>query len=768
MINGFPEPDEANDGTPLLVFGQFVLMQGALWQFVGRSKDGLDQFYNRELKKTIPLHFSQIAEAWKREEFKILPLEGKSPTPSILRNVQIPLDCYTVEQQHLMRIGLHYVQKFDADFICKKVSKNRDSVEPWLKKLHEEDPPKEAASPAEYLSKYQVVRAYDKWIAGGRCITALAHGNQFGTHTSDLDDIRHIIEAAIEQFHVPYPDLELKDLCKLINAEIVKAQDDGTVPKFKEKFVKTPDGKRVKTPDGKWKVQLEPYHPSPCKQTILNHIDRLNGHEKRRIREGIDKANREHGPRGRKLRPELPFDEWQCDHALLPVHAKVTVRNKHGQVEEVSMGPVWNTGVVDVASTYILSVVLGIDGPSTSRSMEALKFGMCPKGDFFRSIDGLKSHYDPTNIPFLLFVDNGLDYHGKDLDAMMDKMNIENGFAAAYRGDHKETIEKINRLINAHWLKFPGAVREQPERGTRPQKREVIPLPIEQIREETWRFVMEYNTTRRKDLGNRSPLEVMESGTAKIEAARKSGRPLPLRSIMTKSKHDIDRAFSLRAEATVRENGVRYKYLEWSGSGFADRSGHRVIIHMPPGNVQDAWIFDIEDRTWFTGLGVWPLYMMGLPLSEHLRILDRVKGHEASTNTDAAGKRRPLDWRHYMSDDCEPLRRLFALAGKSFELDPSKKRNDKLWSSPRDVGRSIDFSILSTRAVAVDLLEGRISSGAGKLINVSKGADGVIDLVPVPKPRTTVFDVSWEPAEEDDRIDMTSDPLRRNDEGTPT
>jgi hypothetical protein len=194
--------------------------------------------------------------------------------------------------------------------------------------------------------------------------------------------------------------------------------------------------------------------------------------------------------------------------------------------------------------------------------------------------------------------------------------------------------------------------------------------------------------------------------------------------------------------------------------------GHRVVIHIPPGNAQQTWIFDTEDRTWFEGLGVWPLYMTGLPLSEHQRNIKRVQAYEDSVSTDDSGKPKSFSWKRYMDDDCEGLRRLFELAGKSFELDLGKKRNDKLWNGPRDVGRAIDFSILSTRAAAVDLLEGRIPPGLEKLIDVKKGADRVIDLAPIPKPPKKVPNALWQPAE-DGFIDMTSDPLGRNDEGKP-
>lgn len=579
----------------MLAPGQFVEIQGVTWQFVRRSKDGFDQFYNRALDKTVPLHFSQWGPAWERCEVKVLGRTDTPPKRSVLRNAQIPLKYYSAEQQRRMRIREHYVTRFHKDFLEGKVTRDRDSVGEWLETV---EAPPDAKEPHEHLSKYQVVRAYDDWISGGQRIEALAHGNAFGTHKSTLEDVRGIMEDVIEQFHVPYPDLEVEDLRSLIIGQIEKAQEEGEVPKDKKY--------------------------EPCKQTIYNYIDRLNGHEKRRIREGLDEANREHAPRGRKLRPERPFDEWQADHVLLPVKIKVVIRDKQGNAEEVVMGSVWCTGVIDVATQYMLALIFGVDGPSTPRCLEALRFAMCPKGDFFRSIEGLSSRYDPTIIPMMIFVDNGLDLHGEDLDAMMADLHIENGFAGTYRGDHKESIERFNRRIKEFWRKFPGAVPRPAGRGKRPRKHDVVPLTIEQVRDISWRFAMEYNTAPQKSLGNISPLEAMKRGIAKIEAAKKSGKPLPLRSIMTKSVDEIDRIFAIREEATVTHNGVRHKHLEWSGSGFADRIGHKVEIHINPRDVGEVWVFDLADKTWFKGFG-------GMALLHEGTALRRTPAHHRTT-----------------------------------------------------------------------------------------------------------------------------------------
>jgi putative transposase len=500
----------------------------------------------------------------------------------------------------------------------------------------------------------------------------------------------------------------------------------------------------------------------PCRQTLHNYIDRLSGWEKRRIRENIDEANREHAPRGRKPKVALPFEEWQGDHALLPVQTKVSLRDKQGNVVEVGMGGVWFTGLIDVASQYVFPAVLGTDGPSTARSQEALRIAMCPKDAYFESV-GLKGQYDPTIIPQMIFLDNQADNHGKDQDAMMADMDIENGYAGAYRGDHKESIERFNRKLKKWWRKFPGANPrpEENKRGKRPRKFPVVPLTIEQIRLETARFIAEYNDTPQKGLGNISPRQAMERGIAKIEAARKSGRPLPLRSIMTKSVDDIDRAFTIRATAVVRSNGVRHKYLEWTGSGFTDRIGHKVDIHMNPRDLQEVWIFDPTDKAWFKAYGAWPYYMQGLPWTEHLRIRARVLKHEAAQNK--TGKRPTVDFkRRYMANRAEGLRRLFALAGKDFELDLGKKRNDKLWNGSRAAGHSLDFAILSTCAAAVDFRENRIPPGWEQIMGLKKERGA---LVPIAFAKPAKNAPYWEVDDEDDgEIDMMSDPLARNEE----
>lgn len=734
-----PIAEQPSDGAIPMAPGQFMQLDDHLWQFVKWSIDGLQEFYSRKLKRHQPFHPGELRAAWLAKRLLILPPAARPAKASVLRNIQVPFDHYTEEQQRIMLIREHYVKQYHRDH-PHKVTRGPASVERWLEEV---EPPPTPHSPEERLSKWSVVRAYDDWIAGGRCIEALSHGNANGTHESTLEPVRHIIEAVIEQFHVPYKEMEVPEILGTILNEIEQAQRDDEVPTTDENG--------------------EPLIFNPCRQTIHNYIKKLSCWEVERIREGVDEADDKHATRGRKPRVQYPFQEWQGDHCLIPIETRTSITDEYGNVHDVRMGGVWMTGIMDVATQYVFPLGLGVDAPSTARSMEVVRTAMCPKDDYFKSM-GLTGQYDPTVIPEMLFLDNQADNHGRDQDAMMRDLDIENGYAGAYKGKHKESIERFNRIYKKHWRKFPGSLprAEDLARGKRPRKHPTIALDIEEIRLESARFVAVYNDTKQKRLGNISPNEAMRRLVAKIEDERQKGKPRPLRPIMEKTTDDIQRTFTIRAVVTVRDYGVRYQYLEWNCDAFKDRIGHRVELRIPPRDVSDIWVFDLDDKVWFEAHGSWPFYMVGLPWTEHLFVRARVLKHEASLNKE--GKSLSVDFaRKYMANKAEGLRRLFELAGKSFALKRGKPRNERLWKRSLPVGH-LDYALLSTRAAAVDMREGRIPPGMEKTFKLAE-KKGIKMPVQIEKPARSM-PAYWETEDDENgATDLTENPLAREDEG---
>jgi hypothetical protein len=123
------------------------------------------------------------------------------------------------------------------------------------------------------------------------------------------------------------------------------------------------------------------------------------------------------------------------------------------------------TAMMDVATQYVFSLGLGVDAPSTARSMEVVRTAMCPKDDYFKSM-GLTGQYDPTVIPEMLFLDNQADNHGRDQDAMMRDLDIENGYAGSleWRVHGEQPGRSARSLAPRHAGRRRGPRRSDPAR----------------------------------------------------------------------------------------------------------------------------------------------------------------------------------------------------------------------------------------------------------------------------------------------------------------
>jgi len=105
-----PIAEQPNDGAILMVPGQFMQLDDNLWQFVKWSEDGLQEFYSRKLKRHQPYHPSELRAAWEAKRLLVLPPAARPAKASVLRNIQVPFDHYSMEQQRIMKIREHYVK----------------------------------------------------------------------------------------------------------------------------------------------------------------------------------------------------------------------------------------------------------------------------------------------------------------------------------------------------------------------------------------------------------------------------------------------------------------------------------------------------------------------------------------------------------------------------------------------------------------------------------------------------------------------------------
>lgn len=748
-VLNLPPVDPDIVGFPLLSIGTLVRLHKSDWITIGLprpSKLGQKPAPNslcifREVKtnEVQTLHYAHCAALWRINEFLILP-DGAERLPECKeRTARIPFDAYSDTQQAAMEQLEYYCKLFKQELVGGRLTIGAiKKIEVWLAGVPS---PKGRETP---LKRGALIRNYKAWVASGENICSLAHGNSFGTHESPLSDIQHIIFDAIENILLPYPDLELEDVRLIIDKDIKQRiaagelgpRDDGSVP------------------------------TAPCLSTLSNYRKRLNRYLAALIQDGPDKANREHQPRGKLILPWRPHLRWEVDHTLLPILIKIRVTNEAGDTVDVIVGQAWLTIVIDVTTRYLLALVVDIDPPSTVRVIAALRIALCPKAHLFSQIPDLRNRLDIAHIPESIGVDNGKDLPGNanDVKAILRDLNSEPELAGAYRGDHKPIVEGFNARIK-HWFrKYPGAI---PRKRTKfepkdRRKSRVKPMFIEQARELAWLFAMNvYNIGKQGALNNASPQDLMLRGISRVETERSQGRPIRLRSILTKSPDEIERMFTIRVSLRVQNYGVQYKRLRWNSGRLANCLGRLVDVRINPDDVGNVWIHDGQEG-WFVVRNIHPLYANGLSLYIHRQITRRLIDSWKRSGPSGSTHKAPFSLEDYLKNRLELLIKFFETAGVVNQLKLPREGRRSLRDSTRGLGRALDFALCERTMQAFDIRANRVPPGWGKVIELKKAEDGSHYAVPreLSAVNGRIQYPGFDDELDDDDEDMMTDPLR--------
>ncbi|MBB5547587.1 Mu transposase C-terminal domain-containing protein [Paraburkholderia fungorum] len=127
--------------------------------------------------------------------------------------------------------------------------------------------------------------------------------------------------------------------------------------------------------------------------------------------------------------------------------------------------------VVDVFSTMIAGIFIGLEGPSWNGARHALFNAFTDKAAFCRKygVDAASSAWPSHHLPQELMADRA-EMLGQAAEGIVSGLNIDIAIAPPFRPDWKSIVESRFRLLNRtsqiHWI--PGAVRERiAERGQR-------------------------------------------------------------------------------------------------------------------------------------------------------------------------------------------------------------------------------------------------------------------------------------------------------------
>ncbi|OJB30494.1 Mu transposase C-terminal domain-containing protein [Burkholderia ubonensis] len=157
--------------------------------------------------------------------------------------------------------------------------------------------------------------------------------------------------------------------------------------------------------------------------------------------------------------------------------------------------------VVDVFSTLIAGIFVGLEGPSWNGARHALFNAFTDKVEFCRNygIEIESSWWPSHHLPHELMADRG-EMLGLAAEGIVSGLGIDIAIAPPFRPDWKAIVESRFRLLNKtsqiHWI--PGAVRERiAERGERDYRLDAV-LDLAEFTNIMISSVLHYNHQSRR------------------------------------------------------------------------------------------------------------------------------------------------------------------------------------------------------------------------------------------------------------------------------
>lgn len=720
-----PQADPNQYGAPVLPLGTRVSMRNTEWRLLRFTGHQL-VFERHDHLETLPLSWNQYVHAWETMGLRIIPSPGAANAAK-LRLAEIPFEYFGEKTQKTVQHKEYYCKKMHEVLLNRTLRcRSKEDIIEWLKHLPFDD------GYTAHPSRGTVERDYRFWVAAGFRRGVLAHGNTNAIRESVFGQIVvDIIYDTLEAYRAPTPSITLESAKGLIANEIGRRIADGELI-----------CDRI-----------------PAVSTIARYEKKLNKYLVVQLQDGTYEADRQLQPKGKIVIPDFPMSRWEIDHTLLPVKVAFEAKDAQGNLHRIVIGQVWCTAVIDCATRFVLALVFGIDGPSSLRTMRAVRMAISPKSQIFIDFE-IENRCDICLLPVTAVTDNGKDLHCGDLAAVFADLTITQHFAGAYKGEHKPFIERFIRTFKAYLRKIPGAQKKgMPRKG--PKRRDVKEpkyLSLAQLERVAWKFVYDtYHTRPHPGLQNNTPLRAMLQGIQRLEAQRSKGYPAPLRPFSQYSALDIEAIFSIRKTLNVDGRGVRYKNLFWNSGALRQLGVKQIPVRIPPFDLGSILAISPKNGEYIRVPNTQPLYAVGLSLPVHKRVCARIIAHAKTKQTSGRGLRVP-DLPTYLRNECALLHEVFAMVG--LPKVPVRRLRDGV----AHLGYRLDIALAVARADAIDVASGRVPPHLDEVIDLEQDDDATYTMQPkdVPaKAKRKEYQYPAEPefVDDDEAVDLTVDPI---------
>lgn len=340
--------------------------------------------------------------------------------------------------------------------------------------------------------------------------------------------------------------------------------------------------------------------PRVCRREIIREINKI--HRQRLLTERYGPAKAEAATKvyGKKDEPHRVLERVEVDHTPLDVIAL----SSQGGV----LGRPYLTVLIDVASRMILGIWISFQPPNSGAVLRALKVAISSKTKLLKKLK-IKGPYEAEGMIESLFLDNGLEFHGDDLEGVAMDLRIELVYCPRRKPRFKGVVERWLKEVNYRFMHLlPGTTLDHfEERNDLDPFRDAV-IPIDDLLRLIWKWIVEvYSVSWNRSIKNcpREKWKVLAKNEPPIKAPDHE-------SLTFHTSPLYQRKLSAKG---IQINGQFYT------GGCVDRirsaRGNMELTVRPDlDDLGQIYVLDPDSKTYFTAISTDPTYAKGLSVEE--------------------------------------------------------------------------------------------------------------------------------------------------------
>lgn len=363
----------------------------------------------------------------------------------------------------------------------------------------------------------------------------------------------------------------------------------------------------------------------PALRTVYRMLARVDVYDQIALREGKAAADKRLRVGRRGTTTDNILERVEIDHTPLDLFL----------IDEKTLLPMGRptlTVIIDHFSRMLLGYHLSFDNPSTSAVMGALRHAILPKEPAAQTLPSLKIEHQWLcyGCPDVLVADNGLEFHGRDLESVCFDLGIRIQYCPKHQPRFKGSVERYLKTINyffAHQLPGTSFARLHLRGDYDPQKHAVLTLAEFKHVFEKWVLDI-YAQEVHRTLGV-TPWAKWTEGLTR----RTPGLPSDLR--------DLQRRIGLVNERALRRDGIWLNGIRYSGAELqpiisAYGEGVRVRVLFDPEDLGTIQVWGPQQESPLTVFAVDQGYAHNLTLRQNELIRSHLRESGANTENSTA------------------------------------------------------------------------------------------------------------------------------------